>query len=328
MDDQDHAGQGEGHAYRKRQRHRHDEGRGDRGPRHDRALGDQGVPPGPPGQGYQGQSRADRPVRRGLLFFLHGGRPDHGPFEEGRLEGPRGVKWESTGDGSFTVEEMEKKGKGTDVILHLREDEKQYLDEWEIRDVVHRYSDFIEHPIVMEVEKEQPSALDKSKTVKLREDETLNSRKALWLRDKSEITPEEYTQFYKHISHDVEEPLKVIHYKAEGTSEFTALLYIPSKLPFDIFYKDYKIGPMLYVKRVQIMEHCEELLPPYLRFVKGRGRFVRPAPQRIARDTAKQQAGGGHQEQHHQEGARDAGRAQEGRVREVPGSSTGSSALC
>ena len=183
--------------------------------------------------------------------------------------GTEGVKWESTGDGSFTVEDIEKKGKGTDVILHLREDEAIYLDEWEIRDVVRRYSDFIEHPIVMEIEKEQQSALDKSKTVKIREDETLNSRKALWLRDKSEITDEEYHQFYKHISHDVEGPLKVIHYKAEGTSEFTALLYVPSKLPLNIFYKDYKIGPMLYVKRVQIMEHCEELLPPYLRFIKG-----------------------------------------------------------
>jgi len=180
-----------------------------------------------------------------------------------------GVKWESTGDGSFVVEDIEKRGKGTDVILTLRDDDAQYLDEWEIRDVVRRYSDFIEHPIVMEVEKEQPSALDKSKTVKIREDETLNSRKALWLREKAEITDEEYHQFYKHISHDVEEPLKVIHYKAEGTSEFTALLYVPSRLPFNIFYKDYKIGPMLYVKRVQIMEHCEELLPPYLRFVKG-----------------------------------------------------------
>lgn len=180
-----------------------------------------------------------------------------------------GVKWESTGDGAFTVEDIEKKGKGTDVILHLREDEKQYLEEWEIQDVVHRYSDFIEHPVVMEVEREKQSELDKSKTVKLREDVTLNSRKAVWLRDKSEITPEEYTQFYEHISHDPEGPLKVIHYRAEGTSEFTALLYIPKRLSSDIFHKDYKIGPMLYVKRVKIMEHCEELIPLYLRFVKG-----------------------------------------------------------
>jgi molecular chaperone HtpG len=180
-----------------------------------------------------------------------------------------GVCWESTGDGSFTVEEVEKDRKGTDVILHLREDEKQYLDEWTIKDIVRRYSDFIEHPIVMEVEKTQPSALDKSKTVTIKEDETLNSRKALWLRDKSEVTEDEYNEFYKHISHDFEPPLKVIHYKAEGTSEFTALLYVPSRLPFNIFYKDYKMGPMLYVKRVQIMEHCEQLLPPYLRFIKG-----------------------------------------------------------
>jgi molecular chaperone HtpG len=180
-----------------------------------------------------------------------------------------GVKWESAGDGSFTVEDIEKKGKGTEVILHLREEEMGYLDEWQIRDVVHRYSDFIEHPIIMEVETEQPSTLDKSKTVRLREDATLNLRKALWLRDKSEITPDEYAQFYKHVSHDTEDPLRVIHYKAEGTSEFTALLYIPSRLPFNIFFKDYEIGPMLYVKRVKIMEHCEELLPPYLRFVKG-----------------------------------------------------------
>ncbi len=181
----------------------------------------------------------------------------------------KGVRWESTGDGSYTVEDIEKKGKGTDVVLHLREEEKQYLDEWEIREVVRRYSDFIEHPIVMEVEKDVPSALDKTKTVKMKEDETLNSRKALWLRDKSEITAEEYNEFYKHISHDSKEPLRVIHYKAEGTSEFSALLYIPSQAPFNIFYKEYKIGPMLYVKRVQIMEHCEELIPPYLRFVKG-----------------------------------------------------------
>jgi molecular chaperone HtpG len=180
-----------------------------------------------------------------------------------------GVRWESTGDGSFTVEDVEKSRKGTDVILHLREDETQYLEEWTIKDIVRRYSDFIEHPIVMEVEKSQPSALDKSKTVTIKEDETLNSRKALWLRDKSEITEDEYNEFYKHISHDFEPSLKVIHYKAEGTSEFTALLYIPSRLPFNIFYKDYKMGPMLYVKRVQIMEHCEQLLPPYLRFVRG-----------------------------------------------------------
>jgi molecular chaperone HtpG len=180
-----------------------------------------------------------------------------------------GVKWESAGDGSFTVEDVEKSGKGTEVILHLREDESAYLDEWQIRDIVHRYSDFIEHPIIMQVETSKPSALDEKKTVTLKEDVTLNSQKAIWLRDKSEVTADEYNQFYEHVAHDPENPLRVVHYRAEGTSEFTALLFIPSRLPFNIFYRDYKMGPMLYVKRVRIMDHCEALLPPYLRFVKG-----------------------------------------------------------
>jgi len=181
----------------------------------------------------------------------------------------KGVKWESTGDGSFTVEDVEKKTKGTDIILHLKDDEKSYLQEWEIRSIIKKYSDFIEHPIVMEVEREKQSDIDKSQRVKIKEDETLNSRKAIWLKDKAEISEDEYNEFYKHISHDFSKPSKVIHYKAEGTSEFNALLYIPSKAPFNILYRDYKIGPTLYVKRVQIMDHCEELIPPYLRFVKG-----------------------------------------------------------
>lgn len=181
----------------------------------------------------------------------------------------KGVRWESTGDGTFSIEDIYKPGKGTDVILHLKEDEKKYLDEWEIRVIVKKYSDFIEHPIVMEVEKEKESDLEKGKRFKVKEEETLNSRKAIWLKDKSEVTPDEYNEFYKHISHDFKTPAKVIHYRAEGTSEFTALLYIPSKAPFNILFKDFQIGPMLYVKRVQIMEHCEELIPPYLRFIRG-----------------------------------------------------------
>ncbi len=185
------------------------------------------------------------------------------------MVGSKGVKWESAADGTFTVEEGDKAGKGTDVILHLKDEDKKYLDEWEIRSVVKKYSDFIEHPVAMEVEKEQDSALEKGKKIKVREEETLNSCKALWLRDKAEITAEEYNEFYHHISHDFGEPLKVIHYRAEGTSEFVALLFIPSQAPFNILYQDYKIGPVLYVKRVQIMEHCENLIPPYLRFVKG-----------------------------------------------------------
>ncbi len=180
-----------------------------------------------------------------------------------------GVKWESTADGFFTVEDMDKDGKGTDVILHFKPDEKKYLDEWEIRGIIRKYSDYIEHPVVMDIEREKESELKKGEKVRIREEETLNSGKAIWLKDKSQITPEEYNEFYKHISHDFSDPSKVIHFRAEGTSEFSALLYIPSRMPFDIFFKDYKIGPALYVKRVQIMDHCEQLVPLYLRFMKG-----------------------------------------------------------
>ena len=185
------------------------------------------------------------------------------------LKGQKGIQWESKADGFFNVEEVDKEKKGTDVILHLKEDEKKYLDEWEIRGIVKKYSDYIEHPIVMEVEREKESEIKKGEKVKIREEETLNSRKAIWLKDKSEITESEYNEFYKHISHDFTDPSKIIHFKAEGTSEFTALLFLPTKEPFNIYFKDFKIGPALYVKRVQIMNHCEQLIPPYLRFIKG-----------------------------------------------------------
>lgn len=185
------------------------------------------------------------------------------------LKDKTAVRWESTADGSYTIAEVGKEDHGTDVILHLKEDEKKYLQEWEIRDVVTKYSDFIEHPVVMEIEREKPSELDKTKTIKTREEETLNSRKAIWLRDKADITKEEHDEFYKHISHDYSGPARVIHYKAEGTSEFNALLYIPERAPMNILYKEYKIGPALYVKKVKIIDQCEDLLQPYLRFVRG-----------------------------------------------------------
>jgi molecular chaperone HtpG len=180
-----------------------------------------------------------------------------------------GVKWQSTADGTFAVEEITKETPGTDVILHIKPEEKVYLDEWHIREVIRKYSDFIEYPIVMDAEREEDSALEKGRKIKVRKEEQINSGKAIWLREKSEITDNEYHEFYKHAAHDFSDPLRVIHYKAEGTSEFTCLLYIPSHAPLDIFYKDFRIGPALYVKKVQIMDHCEELIPPYLRFVKG-----------------------------------------------------------
>lgn len=179
------------------------------------------------------------------------------------------IVWESDADGSYTLEDAVKESRGTDVILKLKDDAKQYLEEWELRKVVKQYSDFIEYPVVMDVTRSKPDPEDKEKTVSETVEETLNSRKAIWLKDKAEISAEEYTEFYKHISHDFSDPAKVIHYRAEGTTEFSALLYLPAKRPFDIFYQDYKIGPTLYVRRVQIMDHCEAMLPSYLRFVKG-----------------------------------------------------------
>ncbi|HID97886.1 MAG TPA: molecular chaperone HtpG [Thermodesulfobacteriaceae bacterium] len=180
-----------------------------------------------------------------------------------------GVKWESTGDGTFSIENLDRKSRGTDIILHLKEQERKFLDEAEIRRIIKKYSDFTEHPIVMDVEKERPSVIDKDKMVKVREEEVLNSRKAVWLKDKSELSESDYNEFYRHISYDFSDPARTIHFRAEGTSEFSALLYIPETAPFDIYHPEFKIGPMLYVKRVQIMDHCDQLIPPYLRFVKG-----------------------------------------------------------
>jgi molecular chaperone HtpG len=173
-----------------------------------------------------------------------------------------GVKWESTGEGEFTVDAAERKERGTDIILHLREDSKEFLDAWRIREIVKKYSDFVEHPIVMDVEKEE----DGKKTVT---EETLNSRKALWLRPRSQVTAQEYNEFYKQLAHDFQDPTKTIHYTAEGTIEFKALLYLPAHRPMEMVWGDYKKGLHLYIQRVFIMDDCEALLPPYLRFVRG-----------------------------------------------------------
>ncbi|MBI5440167.1 MAG: molecular chaperone HtpG [Deltaproteobacteria bacterium] len=179
------------------------------------------------------------------------------------------VRWQSTADGTFTVDGAVKESQGTEVILKLKESERAYLDEWELRKTVKKYSDFIEYPITMRVTRKKPSSIDEKQLVDVDEEETLNSRKALWLKAKTEVTDEEYRDFYRHVSHDFEEPAKVIHYRAEGTTEFSALLYIPKSAPWNLFYKEYGVGPMLYVRRVQVMEHCEELIPAYLRFARG-----------------------------------------------------------
>jgi molecular chaperone HtpG len=174
-----------------------------------------------------------------------------------------GVKWESDGQGEFSIEPFEKPTRGTDVILHLREDAKEFLKPFRLREIVKQYSDFIDHPVVMDVEKEK----DGNKTT---EQDTLNSRKAIWLRPKSEIKQEEYDEFYKQVARDFEPPLKTIHVAAEGAMEFKALMFIPAHRPMDwMMGTQPKAGLDLYVKRVLIQHQCEELLPTYLRFVKG-----------------------------------------------------------
>ncbi len=181
-----------------------------------------------------------------------------------RAAGPAGhaAKWESDGQGEFTVEPCEKETRGTDVILHLREDAHEFLDPWRLRQIVKQYSDFIEHPVTMDVERKK----DDKTTV---EEETLNSRQAIWLRNKNDIKDEEYKAFYKQIARDHEDPLKWIHMAAEGQMEFRAILFLPQAKPWDFHFGLPKGGLQLYVRRVLITHECEELLPPYLRFVKG-----------------------------------------------------------
>ncbi len=186
-----------------------------------------------------------------------------------------GCRWESIGDGTYTVEQLTKEERGTEITLHLKDEFKEYLDEWKIRSIVKKYSDYIQYPVVMDITRsEVPKGVDGKEiegagTIETTEEQTLNSMKAIWARPKSDVSEEEYQEFYKHISHDFENPFNTIHFSAEGTSEFKALLYLPAKKPFDLFMADRKKGLQLYVKRVFITDHCEELIPDYLRFVKG-----------------------------------------------------------
>ncbi|MFL5329265.1 MAG: molecular chaperone HtpG [Gemmataceae bacterium] len=174
-----------------------------------------------------------------------------------------GVRWESDGQGEFTIESADKARRGTNVTLHLKEDAKEFLDEWRLRGLVKKFSDFIEHPVVMKV-----TQLKEDKTEE-QVPEILNARKAVWLRKKSEVSPEEYRTFYETIAHANGDPARIIHYGVEGALEFKALLFIPANRPIDFYWGEPKGGLRLYVQRVLITEQCEELLPPYLRFVKG-----------------------------------------------------------
>ena len=182
------------------------------------------------------------------------------------VEAGQAVKWESAGEGEFSVEMVEKAGRGTDVILHLREDEDEFLSSWKLRQVVRKYSDHITLPILMKKEKWDE---EKKEQVVTDEDETINQASALWARPKSEITDEQYKEFYKHVAHDFEDPLAYVHAKVEGKQEYTQLLYIPQKAPFDLWDRNARHGVKLYVRRVFIMDDAEQLMPLYMRFVRG-----------------------------------------------------------
>ena len=184
--------------------------------------------------------------------------------------------WESSGDGSYEITEGGREKNGTEITLSLKEDCRDYIVEFRLREIIKKYSDFVEYPILMDITREEPELDEEGKPKEGAEkkvtitEETLNSMKAIWMRPKSEVKKDEYNDFYKHISHDYTDPFKTIHYSAEGTLEFKALLYLPSKAPFDMFqHEGIKHGINLYVKRVFIMDNCEALVPRYLRFVKG-----------------------------------------------------------
>lgn len=182
------------------------------------------------------------------------------------LEHNQAVKWESEGAGDYSVEMVEKAGRGTDVILHLKDGEDDFLNAWKLKSIIRKYSDHITLPIVMKAEKWDE---EKKEQVATDEDETVNQANALWARPKSEITEEQYQEFYKHVAHDFENPLGWIHAKVEGKQEYTQLLYIPARAPFDLWDRNARHGVKLYVKRVFIMDDAEQLMPLYMRFVRG-----------------------------------------------------------
>jgi molecular chaperone HtpG len=182
------------------------------------------------------------------------------------LPADQGVRWVSQGAGDFEVETIDQAARGTDVVLHLREGEDEFLSAWKLKSIIAKYSDHISLPILMQKEEWDP---EKKEQVAKDEWETVNKAAALWARPKNEITPEQYQEFYKQISYDSEPPLAYTHNRVEGRTEYTQLLYVPAKAPFDLWNRDKRGGVKLYVKRVFIMDDAEALMPVYLRFVKG-----------------------------------------------------------
>lgn len=183
----------------------------------------------------------------------------------------RGVEWESEGEGEFTVADIDKAERGTEIVLHLREEEKEFLDDWRLRSIVGKYSDHISIPVQMWKEEVPESEGPDGEKIEAVPGlwESVNKATALWTRDKSEISEDEYKEFYKHVSHDFTDPLLWAHNKVEGKTEYTSMLFIPAKAPFDMWNREQKHGLKLYVQRVFVMDDAEQFMPTYLRFVKG-----------------------------------------------------------
>ena len=193
-----------------------------------------------------------------------------------RKAGGSAFKWTSKGDGFYTIDPAEKATRGTDIILKLTEENEEFLDEWKLRKTVERFSNYVEHPVCMDIRREEMPRDKDGKVIEGAEpkvtitEETLNSMKAIWQKPKSEVTEDEYKEFYRHVSHDFMDPLETIHWNVEGTTEFRALIFIPEKPIFDMFVPENKDkGVQLYVRRVFITDKCEELVPSYLRFLRG-----------------------------------------------------------
>jgi molecular chaperone HtpG len=182
------------------------------------------------------------------------------------LSADQAVRWESEGAGEYSIENVDKAQRGTDVTLHLRAGEDELLSSWQLKSIIRKYSDHIQIPIVM---KKEEWDKDKGEHVLKDEDETINQANALWTRPKSDISKEQYEEFYKHVGHDFDAPLAWVHSKVEGRQEYTQLLYLPSRAPFDLWDRERRHGLKLYVRRVFIMEDAGNLLPNYLRFVRG-----------------------------------------------------------
>lgn len=179
------------------------------------------------------------------------------------------TKWTSAGEDSFTVEAAERDQRGTTIVLHLRDDESEFAETWRLRSLVQKFSDFIEYPVVLVTDEKKRDKDGKETDEIEHKEDIVNSRQAIWLRAKSEVKDEEYAEFYKHISHDFDAPLKTIPYAAEGAQEFKALMFVPARRPSDFFMREQRRGLQLYVNRVFIAEECDKLLPPYFSFVRG-----------------------------------------------------------